>query len=79
MTYFQKAMRMAELAGQAARLRVQWIDLRNLSKPVAPCLKRPYVQTVTVDTAYVKQSADAIIADILTEACKGTQFSVVKV
>ena len=74
MTYFETAMRMAELAKQAARLRVQWIDLRNLRKPVAPCLKRPHVQTVTVDV----QSGESIAA-MLTETCKGTQFQAVKV
>ena len=45
-----------------------------LRKPVAPCRKRPQVQTVTVD-----MQAGASISDMLTEACKGTQFQVVKV
>ena len=45
-----------------------------LRKPVAPCRKRPQVQTVTVDT----EPSESIEA-MLTEACKGTQFSVVKV
>ena len=44
-----------------------------LRKLVAPCTKRPHVQTVTVD-----MQSGASIADMLTEACKGTPFQVVK-
>jgi hypothetical protein len=46
----------------------------ELRRPVYPCRKCKPVRTVTV-----KAQSGASISDMLTEACEGTPFSVVKI
>ena len=76
MTYFEMAQQVAQLTNRANRRWAQFMDLRNLRRPIAPCRRPPApVQTVLID---IPPYSGESISDMLTEACKGTQFSVVK-